>query len=60
VGVITFQIKERAIVPDPFAEFGGRIAQRQDVAQSRVEGELIQRPVEATAIIQPTPSRYTS
>ncbi len=43
MGVITFQIEEDAIVPDPLAEFGGMVAQWQDIAQSRV-GRLILRP----------------
>jgi hypothetical protein len=49
---ITFQIEEDAIVPDPLAELGGMVAQWQDISLRRVESEFIQRPVDATAIIQ--------
>jgi hypothetical protein len=50
--LLTLQIEEDAIVPDPLAKFGGMVSQWQDISLRRVEGELIQRPVDATTIIQ--------
>jgi hypothetical protein len=50
--LMTIDIEEDPIVPDPLAELGGMVSQWQDVSLRRVEGELVQRPVDATAIIQ--------
>jgi hypothetical protein len=50
--LITLDIEEDPIVPDPLAELGGMVSQWQDVSLRRIEGKLIQRPLDAMAITQ--------
>ena len=49
--LIAFEIEEYAIVANPLTERGGVVPQWQDVSLSRVERKLIERLIDATAII---------
>jgi len=58
--LITLQIEEYAVVADPLTERGGMVPQWQDVSPSRVERKLVERSIDATAIIQRKLSQVSS